>query len=535
MAHKYELSQTLAKFMDRHLVFPILEFHQEKGIYEARDIMEAKLALLKNTNMVDFAMDIYKVLNDTEEVPPAMAQHRSEVVARLRKLQADVDPIIKCLENPSVVRNFRQDKAFNLQFLQEDFQIGPDHVEALFQYAKFQFDCGNYSVAAELLPPYRTLCTNGERNMAALWGKLSSDILMQNFEAARDDINKLKDAIDNATFAAPLVQLQQRTWLLHWSLFVFWNHENGRSDLIDLFMRRRRNAMKDLIRVIQQEAYEYSDPVTSFLEDLFVHYDFDGAQHKLAECEAVIDNDFFLTAFKDDFVESARLFIFEIYCRIHQCIDIKMLAERLNMDLEAAEKWIANLIRSVRLNAKIDSQSGTVVMGSQTQSVHEQIIEKTKQLSELGVSEQILGSHVEGSEGSRKRLRGEADTHLTLTAHTLSYGLSAMHPTVDSTWPFQAVSAQLKQAAVRPCRLEECPTCTGTATLSASSCGTARLGDTGPDSNVLIGDRIICGILHSIRLSSASTLERACRGDCRSRLMRASVPSSQRRKHSRGF
>ena len=46
-----------------------------------------------------------------------------------------------------------------------------------------------------------------------------------------------------------------------------------------------------------------------------MHYDFDGAQHKLVECEAVIDNDFFLTAFKEDFVESARLFIFEIYCR----------------------------------------------------------------------------------------------------------------------------------------------------------------------------------------------------------------------------
>jgi hypothetical protein len=34
-------------------------------------------------------------------------------------------------------------------------------------------------------------------------------------------------------------------------------------------------------RTIQQEAYEYSDPVTQFLEYLFVHYDFDGAQQQL--------------------------------------------------------------------------------------------------------------------------------------------------------------------------------------------------------------------------------------------------------------
>ena len=42
--------------------------------------------------------------------------------------------------------------------------------------------------------------------------------------------------------------------------------------------KRRRNAMKDLIRVIEQEAYEYSDPITQFLECLFVRYDFEGAQ-----------------------------------------------------------------------------------------------------------------------------------------------------------------------------------------------------------------------------------------------------------------
>ena len=49
-------------------------------------------------------------------------------------------------------------------------------------------------------------------------------------------------------------------------------------------------------------------------------------QMKLKECEAVLENDYFLAALKDDFVENARLFIFETYCRIHQCIDMRMLA-----------------------------------------------------------------------------------------------------------------------------------------------------------------------------------------------------------------
>ena len=65
--------------------------------------------------MVDFAMDIHKELTGGDDVPPAMVERRNEVVARLRHLQKAVEPIIACLSNPAVIRNFRQDRAFNVQ------------------------------------------------------------------------------------------------------------------------------------------------------------------------------------------------------------------------------------------------------------------------------------------------------------------------------------------------------------------------------------------------------------------------------------
>ena len=74
-------------------------------------------------------------------------------------------------------------------------------------------------------------------------------------------------------------------------------------------------------------------------------------------------NDFFLVACQEEFVESSRMMIFETFCRIHQCISIKMLAQKLNMDTNDAERWIVNLIRNAKLDAKIDSQLGHVVMG----------------------------------------------------------------------------------------------------------------------------------------------------------------------------
>jgi len=139
--------------------------------------------------------------------------------------------------------------------------------------------------------------------------------------------------------------------------------------------------LTDLVRAIQQESYTFRDPITDFLQDLYVNFDFEGAQHKLRECDTVLANDFFLVSCRSEFIENARLFIFETYCRIHQCIDISMLSEKLSMDQEAAERWIVNLIRNARLDAKIDSAENHVIMGTKHPSIYQQVIEKTKGLS----------------------------------------------------------------------------------------------------------------------------------------------------------
>jgi len=150
--------------------------------------------------------------------------------------------------------------------------------------------------------------------------------------------------------------------------------------------------LKELIKVIQQEQHSYKDPITEFLQCLYVNYDFDGAQQKLVECEQVILNDPFLgkrveegnfvtVPLRAEFLENARLFIFETYCRIHRCIDISMLAQRLNMSYDEAELWIMNLVRSSKLDARIDSVSGTLIMTTNHINVHEQIIESMKGLN----------------------------------------------------------------------------------------------------------------------------------------------------------
>lgn len=56
-----------------------------------------------------------------------------------------------------------------------------------------------------------------------------------------------------------------------------------------------------------------------------MNFDFEGARQKLSECQNVLLNDFFIIACLDEFIENARLMIFETFCRIHQCISIKLV------------------------------------------------------------------------------------------------------------------------------------------------------------------------------------------------------------------
>lgn len=420
---EWDLTSRMGQYLDRHLVFPLLEFLSVKELYDEKEMLKGKLDLLSNTNMVDFAMDVHKNLYPDTDVPQTLKDKRTDVVSQLKYLQSETELITKIFEDPEVIRQVQssRDGRQLFEFLSKEFGFQSKMIDTLYNFAKFQYECGNYSGAAEYLYFVRVLLLSTDKNfLDALWGKLASEILMQNWETALDDLTKLKEIIDGNTFGSALQNLQQRTWLIHWSLFVFFNHPKGRDLIIDMFLyqplylnaiqttcphilrylttavitnkTRRRTVLKDLVKVIQQESYTYKDPITEFVECLYVNFDFDGAQQKLRECEEVLVNDFFLVACLEDFIENARLLIFETFCRIHECISIRMLAEKLNMSEEEAERWIVNLIRNARLDAKIDSKLGHVVMGTQAISPYQQVIEKTKTLA---FKSQMLAMNIE--------------------------------------------------------------------------------------------------------------------------------------------
>ena len=58
-----------------------------------------------------------------------------------------------------------------------------------------------------------------------------------------------------------------------------------------------------------------------------------------------------------------------------------MLANKLSMDENDAEKWVVNMIRNAHFDARIDQAARQVIMSVNYPSIYQQVIGKTKDLS----------------------------------------------------------------------------------------------------------------------------------------------------------
>src|SRR5699024_6042015 len=103
---QFDLTSRMGQYLDRHLVFPLLEFLSAKEvknlrlcslskielqIYDETELLKAKLDILSKTNMIDYAIDIRKQLYPTVEIPDDLKQRRVHVVAQLQELQQEVE------------------------------------------------------------------------------------------------------------------------------------------------------------------------------------------------------------------------------------------------------------------------------------------------------------------------------------------------------------------------------------------------------------------------------------------------------------
>ncbi|KAE9389700.1 hypothetical protein BT96DRAFT_959976 [Gymnopus androsaceus JB14] len=387
---EYDLSKTIIPYLDRHLSFPLLAHLVETGVFSADEVTVAQYELAKGTNMFDYAATLFEQIYPNQEVPKdarKFDEKRENAVSTNERLQQEAQAVLDVIENPDVAQALRQDKNQNLQYLKDNYNLTLDQITALYNFGKFQYSYGNYSGAADYLYHFRVLSTDLDLTISAHWGKLASDILTGKWDVALEELNSLREAIDSRSPAPftvgstnmpavdpALTQLHSRTWLVHWSLFVYFDHPQGRALLLETALGSSatvKNAVREVVKVIRMENYQYVDPVTAFLMQLHVEFDFEAAQKELQKAEKVASDDFFLGDFHDEFLE------------IHQRIDIGDLSDRPNLPRDEGEKWIVNLIRETCMgqDAKIDLEKNLIQISRPPQPVYQSVIEKTRGLA----------------------------------------------------------------------------------------------------------------------------------------------------------
>lgn len=342
----YDLTEKVAPFLDPQLVLQLVAFQENRALFEPEEINALKIDALSATL-------------------------RSE-------------DLVKSGANPDQVK------------AASSFSIEASDSEEYAQYLYRRGEWAQSKEVAQKLPQTERL----------LWGQLAISILEKNSSEAVSFFSKLDEQIDRPD---ALSQLTTRAWLAHWSLFVFLvlGDESGPEKLADLLLqspymstvqavcpwilrylvvavlvspttsRYNNRRIKELVRVTQQELYEFSDPVIDFVQALFVNYEFDGVSQKLELALQVLENDYFAAAYGPKLRETAYTLATDLLLRIHDKLPIDTLVDVLGID--ASSDFVQRFVQ-----ARQDViQTGSLLQQSHPRpTIHQVVAEKTKLLDQ---------------------------------------------------------------------------------------------------------------------------------------------------------
>ena len=199
--------------------------------------------------MADFAAQLYTEIHGEGATLPSDLSEACEKGGELWQEHIDacgplLHTIVGINEPTPLLKELDSSGCFHVDYLKEHHGVTDTHVEALYECAKFRYESGEYAVAADYLNYYRLLvgpaAESGnahaqERSLQALWGRFGAEILVELWDDASRDLQILIGTVRQGNMS-DLQLVQQRAWLLHWAMFVFANHPNGRDTLVELFM-----------------------------------------------------------------------------------------------------------------------------------------------------------------------------------------------------------------------------------------------------------------------------------------------------------
>eukprot|EP01156_Anaeramoeba_ignava_P011146 Anaeramoba_ignava/a482111_44.p1 GENE.a482111_44~~a482111_44.p1 ORF type:complete len:522 (-),score=182.29 a482111_44:237-1604(-) len=396
-----------SQFLDIHLIFPLLEFILKEKLRPENEIFQTMLELAQQTNLFDIEFRAFRKLNNTNDIPKEMLDRKDQVEQKekllFQKIKVFIDLINGSLEDK--IPDLLSQNSLTMEFLKEKYKIENQTLNLLFEYSRLIYDKGEYEKAIKTLELYIILENKSDKQLEGLWGKLVCEISTQKMEEGEKTIQSIREIIEKTLPKSnQRYQLKCAGFLMHWSLFVFFNSPNGLNQLIDLFFndlynsviqtfaphllrylcvavfldQQRRSSMRNLLRLIDQEKYRYSDPITELIYSTFSKKNLNNIESQIEKCEKFCTQDFFLFGIKDQFISSIRVSIFEIFCKIYHELSFDVFVKQLRINPDDVENWIVNVIRNSNINAKVDSENRKIIIQQHFMNVLQNINYKIK-------------------------------------------------------------------------------------------------------------------------------------------------------------
>ncbi|KAJ3358894.1 eukaryotic translation initiation factor 3 subunit E [Allomyces javanicus] len=334
---------TIAPFLDRQLlVLPLRHLADNADVagVSKRDVLEQLFAVVNATANADLASQIADEIVAAGGKKPALDDVKArsaETLAAINNVDEDVSNIFDVLAAAAPEDLRAHDRVSNSNYVQDNAKVTVEAIDKVFHYGQLYYQAGQYAKAAEILDQYRRISTNDALYLAAMWGKLAA-LILANDDGASDALHRLRDAVENASLASPSHTLQQRAWLLHWTLFVHLRTEAGLPRVQEFFATYQNvvetacpwlvryvvaaaaltgKNTRDAARLAVQERYRVTDPVASVLENLLVSVDLDAAADALKDVEAVAKADYFLAPHADALVAALRKQVFQVLANVY--------------------------------------------------------------------------------------------------------------------------------------------------------------------------------------------------------------------------
>jgi translation initiation factor 3 subunit E len=155
IVEQYDLLPKMIPYLDKHLLYPLVADRSQGE--DDKDNMKLRFVLLKDTNMTDYVADLDTQIKGLSEKPAEYTKKREEVLKKRDVFEEETATIRGLLEDADVVGNLRSDKVANLAYLKEQHNVTPEMVNQLYEYGQFEYSCGSYQSAGELLYQFRVL------------------------------------------------------------------------------------------------------------------------------------------------------------------------------------------------------------------------------------------------------------------------------------------------------------------------------------------------------------------------------------------